>query len=111
MSIRARLSYGPSMKAIRAVAQALREHPFAIDAALAVGLAVLVVSEVLTSREYLTGSTWVYVPVALLMTLPLAWRRRSSLPVAVVVMGAFAAQSVLLDPTPTPDIELIPAVI
>jgi signal transduction histidine kinase len=53
----------------------------------------------------------VYVPVALLMTLPLAWRRRSPLVVVVVVMSAFAAQSLILDPTPTPDVELVPAVI
>src|ERR1700741_2361587 len=89
----------------------LREHPFASDAALALLLAVLVLSDVLTSGSYLTGSKWVYVPVALLMTVPLAWRRRSPLVVLVVVMGAFAAQSLVLDPTPTPDSELIPALL
>jgi signal transduction histidine kinase len=99
------------MRAIRAGAQALRDHPFAADAALAAALAVLVLSEVLTSRGYLTGSEWVYVSVALLMTLPLAWRRRSPLAVVVVVMSAFAVQSLILDPTPTPDVELVPAVI
>jgi len=99
------------MRAIRAAAQALREHPLATDAVLAFTLLVLVLSEVLTSSSYLTGSEWVYVPVALLMTLPLAWRRRSPLAVVVVVMSAFAAQSLILDPTPTPDLELIPAVI
>ena len=90
------------MRAIRAAAQALREHPLATDAVLAFTLLVLVLSEVLTSSSYLTGSEWVYVPVALLMTLPLAWRRRSPLAVVVVVMSAFAAQSLMLDPTPTP---------
>jgi signal transduction histidine kinase len=99
------------MRAIRAAAQALRDHPFATDAVLAFALLVLVLSEVLTSGGYLTGSEWVYVPVALLMTLPLAWRRRSPLAVVVVVMSAFAAQSLILDPTPTPDVELVPAVI
>jgi signal transduction histidine kinase len=99
------------MRAIRATAQALRDHPFAADVALALALLVLVLSEVLTSGGYLTGSEWVYVPVALLMTLPLAWRRRSPLAVVVVVMSAFAAQSLILDPTPTPDVELVPAVI
>jgi signal transduction histidine kinase len=99
------------MRAFRAAAQALRDHPFATDAVLAFALLVLVLSEVLTSSGYLTGSEWVYVPVALLMTLPLAWRRRSPLVVVVVVMSAFAAQSLILDPTPTPDVELVPAVI
>jgi signal transduction histidine kinase len=45
------------------------------------------------------------------MTVPLAWRRRSPLIVVVLVMGAFAAQSLILDPKPTPDGELIPALI
>ncbi len=89
----------------------LRGHPFASDAVLAFVLAALVLSEVLTSGDYLTGSRWVYVPVALLMTVPLAWRRRAPLAVAALVMGAFAAQSLILDPTPTPDGELIPALI
>jgi signal transduction histidine kinase len=89
----------------------LRGHPFASDAVLAFGLAALVLFEVFTSGDYLTGSRWVYVPVALLMTLPLAWRRRAPLAVVALVMGAFAAQSLILDPTPTPDVELIPALI
>src|SRR5207244_12305640 len=46
---------------------------------------------------------------ALLMSAPLAWRRRTPLGVVVVVMGAFAAQSLILDPTP--DVELIPALV
>jgi signal transduction histidine kinase len=94
---------------MRHVLQALRRHPFASDAALALALAALVLSDVFTSRGYLTGSLSVYVPVALLMTLPLAWRRSAPLAVTAVVMGAFAAQSLILDPTPTPDVELIPA--
>ncbi len=89
----------------------LRGHPFASDAVLAFALAAFVLSDVFTSGEYLTGSRWVYVPVALLMTVPLAWRRRAPLAVAALVMGAFAAQSLILDPTPTPDGELIPALI
>ena len=89
----------------------LRGHPFATDSVLAFALAAFVLSEVFTSGDYLTGSRWVYVPVALLMTVPLAWRRRAPLAVAALVMGAFAAQSLILDPTPTPDGELIPALI
>ena len=98
-----------SMTRARALVQAFQEHPFASDAGLAFGLAALVLSDILTSRNYLTGSNWVYVPVALLMTVPLAWRRRTPVVVVVVVMGAFAAQSLILDPTP--DVELIPALV
>jgi signal transduction histidine kinase len=89
----------------------LRGHPFASDALLAFALAVLVLSEVFTSAGYLTGSKWIYVPVAASMTVPLAWRRRTPLVVVVLVLGAFAVQSIILDPTPTPDVELIPALI
>lgn len=89
----------------------LRGHSFAADALLAAALAALVLSDVFTSGSYLTGSDAVYVPVALLMTVPLAWRRRAPLVVVGVVMGAFAAQSFILDPTPTPDVELVPALI
>jgi signal transduction histidine kinase len=99
------------MPRIRAAFFIIRGHPFASDAVLAFVLAALVLSEVFTSKGYLTGSNWVYVPVAVLMTVPLAWRRRAPLVVVVLVMGAFAAQSLILDPTPTPDVELIPALI
>jgi signal transduction histidine kinase len=99
------------MERVRRIIGTIREHPFAIDAALAVLLAALVLSEVFTSGGYLSGSKWVYVPVALLMTVPLAWRRRAPLVVVALVMGAFAAQSLILDPTPTPDIELVPALV
>ena len=88
-----------------------RDHPRATDTSLALVLAALVLSDILTSGGYLTGSNWVYVPVAGLMTVPLAWRRHAPLPVVSLVMGAFAAQSLILDPTPTPDVELIPALI
>src|SRR5437773_9543035 len=99
------------MARIRAAFLMIRGHPFASDAVLAFALAALVLSEVFTSGGYLTGSNWVYVPVAMLMTVPLAWRRRAPLVVVVLVMGTFAAQSLILDPTPTPDVELIPALI
>jgi signal transduction histidine kinase len=99
------------MRRIRALASLARAHPLASDGLLALVVAALVLTDVLTSGGYLTGSDWVYVPVALLMTLPLAWRRTAPLLVVVLVMGAFAAQSLILDPTPTPDVELIPALI
>src|SRR6266487_84069 len=100
-----------SMTRARSFVVAFRDHPFGSDALLAFGLAALVLSDVLTSRDYLRGSNWVYVPVALLMTVPLAWRRRAPFVVVVLVMGSFAAQSAILDPTATPDVELIPALV
>jgi signal transduction histidine kinase len=99
------------MSGRQAVVRALRGHPFASDTVLASALAALVLSEVFTSKGYLTGSNWVYVPVGLLMTVPLAWRRSAPLAVAALVMGAFAAQSLILDPTPTPDVELVPSLL
>lgn len=80
----------------------------ASDAALAVALAVLVVVDVLTSGDYLTGPRWLYVVAGLLMTVPLAWRRHAPLAVVVVVMGALIAQSLALgDSAPSPDSELV----
>jgi signal transduction histidine kinase len=99
------------MTRARAIVRVFRVHPFASDALLAFVLAVLVLFEVFTSGDYLTGSKWIYVPAALLMTVPLAWRRRAPLVVVALVMGAFAAQSLILDPTPTPDVELVPALL
>ena len=109
MSIVARWVTFLVMTRAQAVVRAFRDHPFASDAALAFGLTALVLSDVLTSGAYLSGSNWVYVPVVLLMTVPLGWRRRDPLVVVVLVMGAFAAQSLILGPTP--DVELIPALI
>jgi signal transduction histidine kinase len=105
------LRYGPSMRRVRVIGRKLRDHPFASDAALAGVLAALVLSDVFTSGSYLTGSNWVYVPAGLLITVPLAWRRRYPLIVVVLVMGAFAAQSLILDPAPIPDAELIPSLL
>ena len=99
------------MSRIRAAFFTIRGHPFAADALLASVVAAVVLSDVLTSGAYLTGSNWVYGPVAVSMTAPLAWRRRAPLVVVALVMGAFAVQSLILDPTPTPDVELIPALI
>ncbi|HEY6069407.1 MAG TPA: sensor histidine kinase [Gaiellaceae bacterium] len=99
------------MAGIRALVTNFRDHPFAVDAALACVLAGVVLSDVVTSADYLTGSNWIYVPVALFMTAPLAFRRRTPFVVVVLVMGAFAVQSFVLDPKPTPDLELVPALV
>jgi signal transduction histidine kinase len=98
------------MAPLRAVVRALRAHPLASDAALAFALALFVLQDVLLSNgDYLTGPKSVYVPAALLMTVPLAWRRRAPLFVVLVVMAALAAQSLLLAPSePYPDSELVP---
>lgn len=98
------------MAHIRAVVGTLRAHPLASDAALAFALALFVLQDVLLSNgDYLTGQKSVYVPAALLMTVPLAWRRRTPLLVVAVVMTALAAQSLLLAPSaPYPDSELVP---
>jgi signal transduction histidine kinase len=95
---------------IRAVVRALRSHPVASDAALACALALFVLQDVLLANgDYLTGPKSVYVPAALLITVPLAWRRRAPLLVVLVVMAALAAQSLLLAPSePYPDSELVP---
>lgn len=85
----------------------VERHPFASDAALAVALAVLVLSDVWTSGDYLTASKAIYVPAGLLMTLPLAWRRRAPLPVAAVVMGGLVFESLAVGSAPTQDSPLV----
>jgi signal transduction histidine kinase len=99
------------MQRVRAWLVLLRSHPFAVDSALAGTLVAACIAEVLTSPNYLTGSKWIYVPAALAIGAPLAWRRRYPLAAAAVTFGAFALQSRLLDPTPTPDFELVPALV
>ena len=76
------------MKWFRSVRRLVERHSFASDTALAVALAGFVLSDVWTSGDYLTASKAIYVPAGLLMTLPLAWRRRAPLLVAAIVMGA-----------------------
>ncbi len=80
---------------------------------LAFALALFVLQDVVLSNgDYLTGPNSVYVPTALLMTVPLAWRRRAPLLVVLVVMAALAAQSLLLAPSePYPDSELVPLLV
>ena len=86
-------------------------RPLVVDALLALALAALVQLEIWGSDVTVPKS--LAVPVGLLMTLPLALRRRTPLAVVVVVMGALAAQS-LLDsseqPPQTPFIAMVVAV-
>jgi signal transduction histidine kinase len=107
MRIAARSATFRSVSRIRRVVEIVRRHPFAGDAVLAGVLAALALGDIYTSGDYLTGSRWIYVPAALLMTVPLAWRRRAPLPVVIVVMGALVAQSLALGTVPSPDSELV----
>jgi signal transduction histidine kinase len=95
------------MKRFRSVRGLVERHPFASDAALAVALAGFVLSDLWTSGDYLTASKAIYVPAGLLMTLPLAWRRRAPLPVAAVVMGALVFESFAVGSAPTQDAPLV----
>jgi signal transduction histidine kinase len=86
-------------------------RPPALDALLALGLAALVQLEIWGSD--VTVPKALAVPVGLLMTLPLASRRRVPLAVVAVVMGALAVQSVLdssEQPPQTPFLALVAAV-
>src|SRR5256885_10447317 len=82
------------MRMFQSVRRVVERHPFASDAALAVALAAFVLSDVWTSGDYLTASKAIYVPAGLLMTLPLAWRRRAPAPVAAALMVARVCESV-----------------
>ena len=85
----------------------IERHPFASDAAVASVVAGLVQAEIWTSADYFTASNAIYVPAALAMTLPLAWRRRAPLTVVAIVMGALVFESLAVGSAPTPDSQLI----
>lgn len=95
------------MRWIRTVRRVVERHPSASDATLAVALAGLVQWEIWGSPHYFTASKAIYVPAGLLMTLPLAWRRRAPLAVVLVVMGALVFESLAVGSAPTPDSQLI----
>ncbi len=96
------------MRWLHALRRLVEYHPFASDAALAVVLAALVQSDLWSSSSYFTASKAIYIPATLLMTLPLAWRRRAPLPVVLAVMGALVVEAQLVGSAPTPD-TLLPA--
>src|SRR6266540_633731 len=95
------------MRWFHALRRQVERHPFASDAALAVAAAAFVQQEIWGSGDYLTASKAIYVPAGLLMTLPLAWRRRAPLAVAAVVMGALVVESLSVGSAPTPDTPLV----
>jgi hypothetical protein len=97
------------MRVVRASAAWLREHPSGVDAVIAGALAAASVAGAMEHADYLTGSTWVYVVAGLLMTVPLAWRRRAPLVVVVVVMGALIVESLVVGKTDSvPDVQIVP---
>jgi signal transduction histidine kinase len=77
------------MSGLERARDAVRGHPRAVDALLALGLAALVQWEILTTD--VTGPKWLLVPAGLAITIPLAWRRVAPLPALLVVMAASAA--------------------
>jgi signal transduction histidine kinase len=85
----------------------MARRPFTVDAVVAVALAVFVLQDIFSSGDYYSASKLIYVPAALLMTLPLAFRRRAPFVVVVVVMGALAFESFAVGSAPTPDTQLV----
>jgi signal transduction histidine kinase len=85
----------------------IARHPFASDTLVAIALAAFVQQDIWGSSDYFTASRAIYVPAALLMTLPLAFRRRAPFAVAVVVMGALAFEALAVGSAPTPDSQLV----
>jgi signal transduction histidine kinase len=90
---------------IATVAGWARSSPLVSDALLALGLALLVQLEIWFTD--VTVPKGLAVPAGLLMTLPLAWRRRAPLAVTVVLMGSWTAQSLLDDSPQPPQIALL----
>ena len=86
-------------------------HPGIIDAGLAATLLVLLVVAVLTDDGYLSGPRWAYLVAAVLMTLPLAWRRRLPLVSVALVMAGLAGQALIVAPSPTLDAALVPLLV
>jgi signal transduction histidine kinase len=77
------------MSGLQRARDAVRGHPRAADAALALLLAGLVQWEILTKD--VTGPKWLLVATGLAVTVPLAWRRVAPLPALLFVMAAAAA--------------------
>ena len=78
--------------ALERVSRRLREHPFLVDAALAVLLFFLVVTSGLGSDD----STSVVLVLSLALIAPLAWRRRATVPAAIAVTVAGLVELVVL---------------
>ena len=90
---------------MRRLANALRRHPDATDAALALVLAAFVLQEIFGSD--VDGSLAITIPCSLGATLPLAWRRRAPLAAVAVVMASVVLMSLLYDGTQEPQGTLV----
>jgi signal transduction histidine kinase len=95
------------MRLVSSTREAIARHPFGADALVALGLAAFVQQDIWGSGDYFTASRAIYVPAALLMTLPLAFRRSAPFAVALVVMAALVAESLSVGSAPTPDTQLV----
>jgi signal transduction histidine kinase len=85
----------------------VRRQPFAADTALAAALALMVEQDTLTN-DWIRGPHGLYVTAGLAMTVPLAWRRRRPLAVAVIVFGALIVQDLAVGSSArTPDTQLV----
>lgn len=73
------------------------------DAGLAAFLTLLVQADIWGDDGYLTGSTPFFAATSLLMTVPLAWRRRFPLGVTSVVSAAILVQAVVESGPHPPD--------
>ncbi len=99
------------VRMVRAPRLVSQWRPPGLDILLALGLAALVQLEIWGSD--VTVPKPLAVPVSLLMTLPLAWRRRAPLAVVAIVMTALAPQTLLdssVQPPQTPFLALVVAV-
>src|SRR5207247_4060754 len=85
--------YVDLMRLLRVSRGVIERHPFASDALVAIAAAAIVQADIWGDDGYLSASNWIYVPTGLLMTLPLAWRRRAPLTVVAIVMGALAVEA------------------
>jgi signal transduction histidine kinase len=82
--------YNPGMDSVAATWRRLSSRsPFGFDVIFAVGLSVLILVEGVVIQDSNLGSNQSISPTVLLMTIPLAWRRRLPLLVfGIVVVGA-----------------------
>jgi signal transduction histidine kinase len=95
------------MRWLRVAQGVVERHPLASDALVAIVAAGIVQADIWGDDGYLSASNWIYVPTGLLMTLPLAWRRRAPLTVVAIVMGALVVEALAAGSAPTPDTPLI----
>jgi signal transduction histidine kinase len=86
-------------------------HPGIVDSGLAAVLLVLLMVAVLTDDGYLSGPRWAYQVAAVLMPVPLAWRRFLPLASVAVVMAGLAGQALVVSPAPTLDAALVPLLV